>query len=514
MCRIVGAISLGSNKISIDNFIQMRDVMTPGGPDAEGIWVDESGSVALGHRRLSILDLSDAGNQPMHSTSNRYVCSYNGEVYNFIEIRSELESLGYVFHTSCDTEVILAAFEEYGIKCANLFHGMFAIALWDRHLRTLTLIRDRVGVKPLYFYLKNNYFIFASELKAIVKFEKFEKSVSKVGLSQYFKYGYIPTPLTIFNDCMKLEAGHFLILNENGKFDINRWWKPNTNKYAEFDWNNEKAVIDETKKCLCESFEKRLVSDVDVGLFLSGGVDSGLLASILTKDYDKKLNTFTVGFSNARYDESSAASYLAHELGTNHHSTELHVDECKELIPQIYKVWDEPFADTSTISTYLVCQFAAKHVKVSLSADGGDELFGGYPKHWLTLERAQQLQKVAWSKGLIQIFPDRFLEAFRNIGVGNRLLKAKEILNASNSDNLLLNTFIIGQHIYTDFQLSQLLGQELQKTCEFTAIKNEPFFSELDSINQLLYTDLTTYHVDDIHFKVDRSVYGSFAGSS
>lgn len=505
MCRIIGLVSLKSFKIDIENFKTMRDTMVSGGPDAEGIWISECGGMVMGHRRLSILDISDAGNQPMHSASNRYVISYNGEVYNFKEVRASLEKLGHVFYTACDTEVVLAAFEEFGADCAKLFHGMFAIAIWDKCAKKLTLIRDRIGVKPLYFYLYDNIFIFSSELKAIAKFKNFQKVIDTDGLSSYFKYGYIPTPYTIFRGCSKLEAGHYLTLDKNGIIDSKRWWTPSTDNYSDFDWNNDDAVLEETKRCLMGSFERRLVSDVDVGLFLSGGVDSGLLASILSQDLGVKLSTFNVGFSDERYDESSAASYLAKKLGTKHHFTELNSDACKKLIPRIYDVWDEPFADTSTISTFLVCEFASKHVKVALSADGGDELFSGYPKHWLTLERAQILQKFTWTKDLLKLVPDTYLDFFSNFGLANKLLKTKEIISKSDPQSLLLNSFIVGQQIYTGYQLSKLLRREITELDDFTYLKCDDFLSELEGLNQLLYADLITYHTDNIHFKIDRA---------
>jgi asparagine synthase (glutamine-hydrolysing) len=368
----------------------MRDTLVHGGPDDAGIFIDKDFPVALGHRRLSILDLSSLGHQPMDFEN--LVITYNGEVYNFKEIRKELEKEGYKFISNSDTEVILKAFHRWGFSAVHKFRGMFASALWDKKDKRLILCRDRIGVKPLYYYYKNGLFMFASELKAFHKHPKFEKRLNLTGLSLYLKYGYIPAPYSIFENVYKLKPGHFLVLDQKGNIEEFPYWKVEDyflkGKEEKDKWlkRSEEELAQELEEILTESFKLRLVSDVPVGMFLSGGIDSSTVCALLSKE-GIKLKTFTIGFYEKEYSEAGYAKKVAEYLGTEHTELYFTPKEAFEIIPKLPEIYDEPFGDSSAIPTYLVSRLARSQVKVSLSADGGDEQFCGYTRYWVISDR-------------------------------------------------------------------------------------------------------------------------------
>lgn len=352
----------------------MSTVLAPGGPDNYGFF--ESPEFSLGHRRLSIIDLSSEANQPMRFEN--LVISYNGEVYNYKEIQKELSE--YTFTTSSDTEVILKAFHKWGVEAVHKFHGMFAIALYDTNQNKLTLIRDRAGVKPLYYYFDGKTFIFASEPKAVILHPAFQKRIDPKAAIFYFQLGFVPEPHSIFQNCHKLPAGHYLEFFDQ-KVVIKQYWDLPKEK---IDIGFEEAK-EKTRELLQKSFEYRMVSDVDVGLFLSGGIDSSLLASFLSKKYP--LKTFTIGFEDERFNEAKIAKATARKLGTQHHELYFGIDELLKLLPTVADIFDEPFGDSSSLPTFLVAKLAKEHVKVVLSADGADELFGGYPINFKNYKR-------------------------------------------------------------------------------------------------------------------------------
>ena len=345
------------------------------GPDAGGVWLDDV--VGLGHRRLSILDLSERGRQPMVSPSGRYVMVYNGEVYNFRDVRRELESAGRPFTSSGDSELVLAAIETWGVEAAvRRFIGMFAMAVWDKVERRLLLIRDRLGVKPLYYGWDGMSLWFGSELKALRAYGHWQPEIDRSALADYFYYGYINAPRTIYRDVFKLEPGHWLELKEGGEPVVRRYWSVLDTLHDPLK-GTEDQLAEQLEALMSDAFRLRMVSDVPVGMFLSGGLDSSLVTALLQKHHGN-IHTFTIGFSEDGFDEASHARRVAEHLGTSHTAQVIASDDAKGILLQWADLYDEPFADSSGIPTYLVSKLAGERVKVVLSADGGDELFGGY----------------------------------------------------------------------------------------------------------------------------------------
>ncbi|BCD60742.1 MULTISPECIES: asparagine synthase (glutamine-hydrolyzing) [unclassified Nitratiruptor] len=384
MCRIFGFN--GQDKDVLD---KMGAVLAPGGPDNYGSF--ESPEFSLGHRRLSIIDLSAEANQPMQFEN--LIISYNGEVYNYKKIQKELSE--YIFTTSSDTEVILKAFHKWGIEAVQKFHGMFAIALYDKTTKKLTLIRDRAGVKPLYYYFDGKNFIFASELKALLLHPRFQKRIDPKAAALYLQFGFVPTPYSIFKNCHKLPAAHYLEFCDQ-KVTLKQYWDlPKQKMNIGFEEAKEK-----TRVLLQRSFEYRMVSDVEVGVFLSGGIDSSLLVSFLSKKYP--LKTFTIGFEDKRFNEAKIAKETAKRLKTQHYELYFGIDELLNLLPTIANIFDEPFGDSSALPTLLVAKLAKEHVKVALSADGADELFGGYPINFKNYRRFSLYKNLRFIRFLLQ----------------------------------------------------------------------------------------------------------------
>lgn len=345
------------------------------GPDDEGVWFGEG--VGLGHRRLSILDLSTGSRQPMASPDGRYVMVYNGEVYNFRDVRRRLEARGRSFVTTGDSEVVLAAVDEWGVDAAvRSFIGMFAIAIWDNRERRLLLIRDRLGVKPLYYGWDGHNLWFGSELKALRAFRHWSPAIDRTALAEYFHFGYINAPRSIYQHVFKLEPGHWLELKDGGQPVVRRYWSV-LDALDDPLHGSEQELADELEALMVDAFRLRMVSDVPVGMFLSGGIDSSIVTALLQKHHGD-IHTFTIGFEEKKYDESSHAKLVAQHLGTRHTDRTLSLTEAKDILPRWADLYDEPFADSSGIPTFLVSKLAGQTVKVVLSADGGDELFSGY----------------------------------------------------------------------------------------------------------------------------------------
>ena len=508
MCRITGFIDSrrGQNYDKKVVITAMRDALTYGGPDDAGLYLE--GQLALGHRRLSVLDLSPAGHQPMEREG--LVITFNGEVYNFMEVRRKLEREGFVFETGTDTEVILKAYRRWGPEMVQHFRGMFAFALWDKREQKLLLCRDRLGVKPLYWYEKNGLFLFASELKAFHEHPGFEKAVNPEAVSLFLQQGYIPAPHSIFRQARKLEPGSFLELSLPD-WSIRQWryWGP-AEAYARGSSNgaSEEALVEELHAILKESFQYRMVADVPVGMFLSGGIDSSLVTAILQENSNQPLKTFTIGFEDPQFDEAEHASAIARHLGTAH--TELYCTEAEFLdaIPQFSSWYDEPFGDSSGIPTFLVSRLAREQVTVSLSADGGDELFGGYSKYEVTQSFYRRLQGIpelarrplAAVAGLIdpqalERYAHRLPYFRRFTNVGNKFHKARQALAATD---------------FVDFfnRASTYAGEEQLR--RLMPVFRERYDKEIPHedgrlLSYLGLIDIQTYLEGDILCKVDRA---------
>jgi asparagine synthase (glutamine-hydrolysing) len=389
MCGFAGLFqSAGTNQSGLRHWAEkMAATLAHRGPDDAGRWAEPEAGVAFGFRRLAIIDLSPNGHQPMSSAGGRYTMVFNGEVFNHRELRRELEGTGATFRGHGDSEVILAAFERWGVEPAvNRFVGMFAIAVWDAQRHELTLIRDRLGIKPLFVYAEPGYVSFASELRALRAGPRFDDTLDLEAVTAYLRYLYVPAPATIFRRARKLLPGHLLTIRDADAPlpEARPYWSVSdvarAATSAQFDLTDADAV-EEFDRLLTEAVQLRMEADVPLGALLSGGVDSSTVVAVMQAAARERVRTFTIGFDQPEHDESAHAREIARYLGTNH--TELHVDgrDALALIPQLPDMLDEPLADPSFIPTYLVCRLARRHVTVALTGDGGDELFGGYNRY-------------------------------------------------------------------------------------------------------------------------------------
>jgi asparagine synthase (glutamine-hydrolysing) len=362
------------------------------GPDDNGTWIGSGGAVALGHTRLSILDLSPSGHQPMVSDDGEVVIVFNGEIYNFRELRSQLEPLGHRFRSSGDSEVVLAALREWGVRAVERFIGMFAIAVWFAKERRLWLIRDRLGVKPLYYAWHKGALWFGSELKALRAFSAWKADIDRSALGEYFQFGYISAPRSIYQRVFKLQPGHWLELAQGAEPVTRCYWSALEPRDPLS--GSDQQLEDELESKFIDAFRYRLVSDVPVGVFLSGGLDSSLVAAILAAHSGQRVHTFTIGFAEPAFDESPWARRVANHIGSQHTERILSVGEMARILASWADLFDEPFGDPSGVPTLLVSRVARESVKVALSADGGDELFSGYAHYGAMLAREQALRRV------------------------------------------------------------------------------------------------------------------------
>ncbi|MGJ0321443.1 asparagine synthase (glutamine-hydrolyzing) [Aliarcobacter cryaerophilus] len=504
MCGIAGFCDF-SKKSNKQTLINMTDVLHHRGPDDSGysFYENEFANIGLGHRRLSILDLSAHGHQPMEHAHLEIV--FNGEVYNFAEISKELESFGYIFESHSDTEVILKAYHRWGIKAVDKFIGMFAIVIYDKKNQKLIFIRDRAGVKPLNYYFKDGLFMFSSELKSFHEHPDFEKNLSLDGVKLFFQYGYIREPYTIFEHTHKLPAGHYAELNIiNTKFEIYKYWdvidsynKPKLNISFE-------EAKEETQRLLKSACEYRMVSDVPVGIFLSGGYDSSAVTAILQKNRTEKLKTFSIGFHEEKYNEAHYAKKVANHLGTDHTEYYCTQKDAQEILPLLSEIWDEPFADNSVIPTVLVSKLAKKDVKVSLSADGGDEIFGGYDKYTKIIRYKNYLNKIPLKNNLNNILSrinPKYIPILNKIN--NFEVKYQKGINLLNSNNELdiLNTIV---QFYNSNEINKILNISHKDLS--LSLKNYPnILDKNEVLDKIMMIDYKTYQLDDILVKVDRA---------
>jgi len=560
MCGIVGILSNSSTNHGDLNKIteKMALAITYRGPDDMGVWSDIENGIALGHRRLSILDLSAAGHQPMHSNSNRYVIAFNGEIYNHLEIRAELKNIDpkISWRGHSDTETLLAAFEKWGIiPTLNRTVGMFAIALWDKETKTLHLTRDRIGEKPLYFGWTNNGqdkeksqigqdFVFGSELKALTEHPNFKNQVSRSALANYLRFMYIPAPLSIYQDIFKLEPGCILSINEDFPasppsdllrapaklkgLSLTRWWSL-ANKVESGLTNlitNENDALEQLELRLKESVRLQSLSDVPLGAFLSGGVDSSTIVALMQEQNMYPVRTFTVGFEESGFDESPFAKAVAKHIGTDHFELFVTATEAIEVIPQLASMYDEPFADSSQIPTHLVCKAARQHVTVALSGDAGDELFGGYNRYfwgpriwnrisWLPYSTRQILGSMIaglpvniWdslSKPINAMLPN----SSKISRLGDKAHKlAHRLSTIKDLDGLYWSLVSEWEDPANSLLIndSQILSMDIPFKELFNPLNiNFPTVGLEESQQRMMYFDSMTYLPDDILCKVDRA---------
>ena len=505
MCGITGFFDT-KGIITNEDLINSNNTLSHRGPDAgrTGTYSFPNAKIGFGHKRLSILDLSDNGSQPMHNDDGSISVILNGEVYNFNEIKNELIALGYSFKSTGDTEVIIKSYEEWGLSAINKFIGMFAVALLDESKNKLFLIRDRVGVKPLYYYNDGNCILFASELKAFHAYHCFKKEINKEAVSLFFKYGYIPAPHTIFKNTFKLFPGSILTLDiEKNNLKIEKYYEV-ANYYNKSKITiSEEELVQETEKILISAFQYRMISDVPVGVFLSGGYDSSIVSAILQKNNTQKIKTFTIGFEEKKYNEAHFAKDIAKYLGTDHHEYYCSSHEARDIIPELPYIFDEPFGDSSAIPTILVSRFARKHVTVALSADGGDEIFAGYNKYEYFFNMQKKIQNLP---GILNSVTGKILHSsgknplIPGINLSEKFLKLGDVMASGNYDEKKIES--MSKH-YSNHYLSLLLAEYDSQCGLFDHIKSVN--SENDFLNKMLMFDYKTYLPDDILVKVDRA---------
>jgi asparagine synthase (glutamine-hydrolysing) len=507
MCGLAGLIAPMATAEELSTQVRdMCDALVHRGPDDAGEWIDAQSGVALGFRRLAILDLSPAGHQPMLSRSGRYVATLNGEIYNFEALRRELDD---PWRGHSDTEVMVAAFDAWGIEAAlQKFIGMFAIAVWDRESRRLMLVRDRMGVKPLYYGFAGTDFVYASELKALRRHPRFEARIDRSALQMYMRSMYVPAPWSIYEGIGKLLPGTILTFDPATRaMTTKTYWSARdaaTCGAAGRFRGTEEEASHELEQLLLDAVRLRMVSDVPIGVFLSGGVDSSLVAAMMQAQSGTPVRTFAMGFTDAAYDEAPFAAAVARHLGTSH--TEMHVTPADAIgvIPKLASMYDEPFADSSQIPTHLVAQLARRHVTVALSGDGGDELFGGYNRYFIGQKLFHRLatlprsMRPALGRMLTAVSPrawDRMLSGvLRQTRPGERVHKVARVLAADDPDAMYFEL------------VSHWTNLVLGASEHASALADRASWPPLvDPVERMMYFDQLSYLPDDILTKVDRA---------
>jgi len=488
MCGIAGCyFKEGATR---DELHKMARAMAHRGPDAEGVYVN--GSFGLAHRRLSILDLSSTAHQPMVSSCGRYHIAYNGEVYNFKSIKAEL---GIETKTSSDTEVILEAFAQIGPRMVEKLNGMFAIAILDIITNKLFFFRDRMGIKPLYVYQKNNDLVFSSELKAITALRStLSLTVNKDAISYFLHLGYIPEPLSIYNEIQKFPSGNWGMF-DGTTFTTSCYWSPEE-KITKDVWTDEFSAKIHLDQLLTDAVERRLISDVPFGTFLSGGVDSSLVTALAQKVSSSPVKTFSIGVDNAKYNEARFANQVAQHLGTEHHSFTVTEKDALELITEIIPQFDEPFSDSSAIPTMLVSKMARQSVTMTLSGDGGDELFMGYGAYVWANRLSHPIVKALRT-------PTSLLLSHGN----DRQKRVSKLLSVNKRGSLSSHIFSQEQNMFSLNELSILLHIDQSKfeLLEFNSRTSETLNRKLSSAEQQALFDIRFYLKDDLLVKVDRA---------
>lgn len=515
MCGIAGFLSAraGETGAAEEHIRSMTDTLVHRGPDDGGVWHDGATGIALGNRRLAIIDLSAAGRQPMTSSCGRYVLAYNGEVYNAVELRGELEKEGRAFRGHSDTEVIVEACAVWGVPRAfERLIGMFALALWDKREKRLVLARDRLGIKPLYWSFSDGLLLFGSELKALRAHPGFVARIDRSAVASYLRHTYVPAPYAIYQDVRKLEPGKFLIAECGQEPRIETYWSLDdavqTGLSRTFP-GDEREACDQLVELLGDAVSRRMISDVPLGAFLSGGIDSSTVVALMQARSNRPVRTYSIGFSQEGFNEAHEAAAVARHLGTAH--TELYAtpEEARDVIPSLPDYYDEPFADSSQIPTYLVSRLTRQHVTVALSGDGGDELFGGYTRYFMadrydwplfespcvlrcSLARAIRTASPATWNTLARLAP----QALRPALVGEKLHKLADCLGAGRER--------FYQRLISHWNSPEELMPGVQE--HKTRAWDESLSDRIpDFVARMQYIDTATYLPDDILTKVDRA---------
>ena len=518
MCGITGFIA--TKTLDYKNILDAMVLkMNHRGPDSKGIWFDENLRIGLGHSRLSIVDLSETGHQPMKSSSGRYLMVYNGEIYNHLDLRNQLNKNQHINWTgTSDTETLLAAIENWGLeKTIENCVGMFAIALVDTQTESLTLIRDRMGEKPLYYGWVNENFVFASELNPIKSFPLFNNQINRNAVALFLQHAAIPEPYSIYENIYKLESGGSITIDiKSGSTKKNRYWSTqllaNQSALSPVSMSAESAVK-KLEELLRNAVGLQMTADVPLGAFLSGGVDSSAIVALLQAQSETKVNTFSIGFEQKEYNEAEYAKKVAHYIGTNHHEVYISAKEVLEIVPQIPKIFTEPFSESSQIPTYLVSKIAKQKVTVSLSGDAGDELFCGYSRYQLANKSWNRISPIPLGirKGIgksIQSLPYGFLQSLLlplkglkdkndvKINTVDKFLKASELLKFKDRKEFYNKGFMT-HNLEAKNWVSK--SQNLNTLFEENDIEIDNYFAEM------MATDLVTYLPNNNLAKVDRA---------
>lgn len=525
MCGITGILDL-DHHLPVEHLLndidRMQIVLSHRGPDDSGIWMDKSRGIAIAHRRLAIIDLSAAGHQPMLSADGRYVITYNGEIYNFLELRKEIEietgPIAWNGHT--DTEVLLKAIDVWGFtEAVRRCNGMFAIAMWDRENQSLVLCRDRAGEKPLYYGYQNGVFVFASELKALQKFSLWHGQIDRQSVGEMMRFGYVPSPQSIFLDIKKVMPGVVLSLSRDdllhGQWGTEkRYWSLPNNASEVRSMATMMSHEAETRmeSLLLDSVKIRTYADVPVGAFLSGGIDSSLCVALMQVVDRRPVKTFTIGFEEQTYDESKYAARIAKHLGTDHMEMRVTSQDALNVVPLLPDIYDEPFADSSQIPTYLLSMLTRRHVTVSMSGDAGDEIFGGYSRYFLAKRVWQMLSRTPIStrhiiSSWLRCIPTitwRGVEAVLRLSrrdsydrgkIAQRALRISSLLSSYSKEDLYNRLVATWEH---PAEIVMGLQKSVRGTEQFRV-------TESDFLREMMYQDFIGYLPDDILVKVDRA---------
>ena len=538
MCGLTGLLSSESSNNIVEKVNKMTSMLVHRGPNNEGFW--SKGNIGFGHRRLSIVDLSKAGTQPISSMCGRFIMVYNGEIYNHLKLRQILETEGAIskWRGHSDTETLLAAIVQWGIdEALHRSQGMFALALWDQEKKSLSLARDRIGEKPLYWGFAGKDLIFGSELKALRAHPECPNKICLKALNQYFRFMYIPAPRSIHPNIFKLEPGTILTVDKSppkvppknpirpgefhGSITIRRYWDLNSEikRGANNKIVDKQEAVSTMQQVLSNAVDRQMMSDVPLGAFLSGGVDSSTIVALMQNQSSRPVRTFTIGFNESDYDESAHAAIVAKHLGTDHTKLSVTDEDARKIIPDLPWLYDEPFADSSQIPTHLICRAARKHVTVAMSGDGGDELFGGYnryihgPRIWqlmfllpLPLRRfiGQALQNISeqnWDKvGMVYNYFKSASAGISNLGTKvHRLGERISFINNLNDLHFnMVSSWIEPERLFID-KVSEPSSQLDDKL---------PEFGVEDPAMKMMFQDIRSYLPDDILCKVDRAAMG------
>ena len=502
MCGITGIFDTKAKRqIDRDLLQRMNDIQYHRGPDQDGLHIEDG--VGLGHRRLSIIDLS-SGKQPLYNEDNSVVVVYNGEIYNFQSLAEELQAAGHTFRTRCDTEVIVHAWEQWGSGCVEKFRGMFAFAIWDQNKETLFVARDRLGIKPFYYsLLEDGQLIFASELKALMCHPKLDRNIEPHAVEDYFTYGYVPEPKTIFKNTFKLCPGHTLTIKRGQQI-------PAQQQYWDVPFQLDSA-IDEQQACeellarLKEAVDIRLVPEVPLGAFLSGGVDSSAVVAMMAELNESAVNTCSISFGDPKFNESNYAQQIATQYQTNHRSEQVDPDDF-DLVAKLGELYDEPYADSSAMPTYRLCELARKNVTVALSGDGGDENFAGYRRYrWHTYEENIRSKLPL---GIRKPVFGALGVAYPKADWAPRVLRAKTTFESMARETT--QAYMHGISLFSEHQRKILFTpnfkNELQGYNAVEVLRHHASQSPTDHpLSLVQYLDFKTYLVGDILTKVDRA---------